>query len=152
MNKDPSVTATEIPNTTFTSGPGGVSSIGLGPVPAGDYTIGIGEGVNTERWRYPGESPNAPTMDDLGFSGNNVMMGMGLDDSNFTWDMIGLGLEEPLPQQETIDELYVKFLKVVHVGLTRIQTPDILRQDTSFCSNDTQISISRCNESVSIVF
>ena len=25
--------------------------------------------------------------------------------SNFTWEMIGLGLEEPLPPQETIDEL-----------------------------------------------
>jgi hypothetical protein len=36
-------------------------------------------------------------------------MGMGLDDNTFTWEMIGLGLEEPLPPQETIDELYVVF-------------------------------------------
>jgi len=34
-------------------------------------------------------------------------MGMGLDDNTFTWEMIGLGLEEPLPPQDTIDELYV---------------------------------------------
>ena len=27
-------------------------------------------------------------------------------DENFTWEMIGLGLEEPLPTQEAIDDLY----------------------------------------------
>ena len=27
-------------------------------------------------------------------------------DENFSWEMIGLGLEEPLPSQEAIDELY----------------------------------------------
>lgn len=26
-------------------------------------------------------------------------------DENFSWEMIGLGLEEPLPSQEAIDEL-----------------------------------------------
>lgn len=26
----------------------------------------------------------------------------------FSWEMIGLGLEEPLPNQEVIDELYVQ--------------------------------------------
>ena len=36
----------------------------------------------------------------------NSSMQMGMDNS-FTWEMIGLGLEEPLPPQETIDELYV---------------------------------------------
>ncbi len=36
----------------------------------------------------------------------DMNMGMGLDDNTFTWEMIGLGLEEPLPPQETIDELY----------------------------------------------
>lgn len=28
-------------------------------------------------------------------------------DDPFPWEMIGLGLEEPLPSQELIDELYV---------------------------------------------
>lgn len=31
---------------------------------------------------------------------------LGLDPS-FSWEMIGLGLEEPMPMQEAIDELYV---------------------------------------------
>ena len=28
-------------------------------------------------------------------------------DDNFSWEMIGLGLEEPMPTQEAIDELHV---------------------------------------------
>lgn len=32
-------------------------------------------------------------------------MNIGGMDNSFTWEMIGLGLEEPLPPQETIDEL-----------------------------------------------
>lgn len=27
-------------------------------------------------------------------------------DASFSWEMIGLGLEEPMPMQEAIDELY----------------------------------------------
>lgn len=27
-------------------------------------------------------------------------------DPNFSWEMIGLGLEEPMPTQEAVDELY----------------------------------------------
>lgn len=45
-------------------------------------------------------------MDELTFTAD-MNMGMGIDDSTFTWEMIGLGLEEPLPPQETIDELWV---------------------------------------------
>ena len=33
-------------------------------------------------------------------------MSFGLDD-NFNWEMIGLGLEEPMPTQQAVDELYV---------------------------------------------
>ena len=32
-------------------------------------------------------------------------LGLGLDDG-FSWEMIGLGLEEPMPMQEAIEELY----------------------------------------------
>ncbi|RYP64284.1 hypothetical protein DL771_008843 [Monosporascus sp. 5C6A] len=42
-------------------------------------------------------------IDDFSF-GANMSMGMN-HMNNFTWEMIGLGLEEPLPTQETIDEL-----------------------------------------------
>ena len=31
-------------------------------------------------------------------------IGLGMDD-DFSWEMIGLGLEEPMPMQEAIDDL-----------------------------------------------
>ncbi len=40
--------------------------------------------------------PDPPMMDNLD---------LGLD-TNFSWEMIGLGLEEPMPTQEAVDELY----------------------------------------------
>ena len=42
-------------------------------------------------------------MDNFDF---NTTMNMNNVGNNFTWEMIGLGLDEPLPPQETIDELY----------------------------------------------
>lgn len=90
---------------TFTSTSSGVSGVGLRPIPATDFGVqNILNGVNDERWRYNGDSPQAP-LEDLGFNSGDLNMQMGLDDSTFTWEMIGLGLEEPLPPQETIDEL-----------------------------------------------
>ena len=43
-------------------------------------------------------------MEDLNFPAN-MNLGLGIDDNTFSWEMIGLGLEEPLPAQDTIDEL-----------------------------------------------
>ncbi len=34
---------------------------------------------------------------------SNLDLGL---DATFSWEMIGLGLEEPMPMQEAIDELY----------------------------------------------
>jgi hypothetical protein len=68
-------------------------------------------------------------------------MGMGIDDSTFTWEMIGLGLEEPLPPQETIDELYVSNGILRHCVLIFIQTPSVLREDPSISTYDPQVSI-----------
>lgn len=60
-------------------------------------------GLHTEAWRFNKNSPQQP-MDDLTFT-TDMNMGIGLDDSTITWEMIGLGLEEPLPPQDTIDDL-----------------------------------------------
>jgi hypothetical protein len=73
------------------------------------------EGVNNERWGFSDESPQQPPMDGMNFAAD-MNMGMGIDDNTFTWEMIGLGLEEPLPPQETIDELYVTSLAVIKIG------------------------------------
>jgi hypothetical protein len=68
-----------------------------------DPSIGIASGRDMDRWHFNADSPNAP-IEDFNFNGS-MGMGMGAVDNNFTWEMIGLGLEEPLPPQETIDEL-----------------------------------------------
>jgi hypothetical protein len=72
-----------------------------------DPSIGIASSRDMDRWHFPADSPNAPPpLEDFNLnSGMGMGMGMGGVDNNFTWEMIGLGLEEPLPHQDTIDEL-----------------------------------------------
>lgn len=72
----------------------------------------------------------------------NSSMQMGMDNS-FTWEMIGLGLEEPLPPQETIDELYVgprlRPLSVPRRAHTSnfSQASNFFRQSAPFATHDT---------------
>lgn len=59
---------------------------------------------------------------DFNFSSDFTLDGMaGLDD--FNWDMISLGLEEPLPSQDIMDELYQVFFEKVHPSLPFIHRP-----------------------------
>ncbi len=66
-----------------------------------DPSIGIASSRDMDRWHFTADSPNAP-LEEFNFNGG---MGMGMGGVDTTWEMIGLGLEEPLPAQETIDEL-----------------------------------------------
>lgn len=70
-----------------------------------DPSISIPKSRDMDRWPFNPESPPQPgSMDDFTFNSN---MGLGIGaPHNFTWEMVGLGLEEPLPPQDTIDELY----------------------------------------------
>jgi len=59
---------------------------------------------DTDRWGFTaGGSPQPPLDDQMFNTGLNIPMPM--DETTFTWEMIGLGLEEPLPPQDTIDDL-----------------------------------------------
>lgn len=59
-----------------------------------------------ERWQYnASDSPQNGGMEDFNFNAPRMDMGMDNAEATFTWEMVGLGLEEPLPPQETIDEL-----------------------------------------------
>jgi hypothetical protein len=69
-----------------------------------DPSIGIASSRDMDRWNFNGESPQNAPIDDFNFN-SNLNIGVNSIDGNFTWEMIGLGLEEPLPPQETIDEL-----------------------------------------------
>ncbi len=76
-----------------------------------DPSIGIPNGRDADRWHFNPESPQTGAVEDFNFNGS-MPMGVPNVDSTFTWEMIGLGLEEPLPPQETIDELYVRSLQL----------------------------------------
>jgi hypothetical protein len=70
-------------------------------------SIAVASDRDMDRWHFNGESPQPTNMDDFNFN-SNLPMGMepmSNIPNNCTWEMIGLGLEEPLPPQETIDEL-----------------------------------------------
>lgn len=67
-----------------------------------------------------GESPQAAAaLDDFNFNAN---MGIPINSvgGNFTWEMIGLGLEEPLPPQATIDELHQVYFEKVHPSIPMV--------------------------------
>lgn len=78
------------------------------PLGVVDTSLIIPGDRDVDRWRFNGESPQPQpnaAVDEFNF-GANMPMGMGsVGGGNFPWEMIGLGLEEPLPPQETIDEL-----------------------------------------------
>jgi hypothetical protein len=73
---------------------------------APDPAIGMAGGPDMERWQYnASDSPQNGGMEDFNFNAPRMDMGMDNAEATFTWEMVGLGLEEPLPPQETIDEL-----------------------------------------------
>ncbi|KAK1828247.1 hypothetical protein QBC39DRAFT_157452 [Podospora conica] len=82
-----------------------------------DPSIGIAKDRDMDRWHFNGDSPNNVPLDDFNF--NNINIGLGNGD-NFTWEMIGLGLEEPLPPQDTIDELHQIYFEKIHPSLPMI--------------------------------
>ncbi|KAK1757602.1 transcriptional activator protein acu-15 [Echria macrotheca] len=83
-----------------------------------DPSIGIASSRDMDRWHFNAESPNG-AMEDFNFN-SNIGMDLGNVDGNFTWEMIGLGLEEPLPPQETIDELHQIYFEKIHPSVPMI--------------------------------
>jgi hypothetical protein len=63
---------------------------------------------------------------------------------SFPWEMVGLGLEEPLPAQDTIDDLYATFLRTMREQTDTRQASYIFRQGTPFLPDNTSTSLS-CN-------
>lgn len=104
--QDPPGTVPEAVPANFTGTQGTIGGAGLQTIATPDFRTASGtvlNGLNAESWNYNKESPQQP-MDDLTFA-TDMSMGMGIDNNTITWEMIGLGLEEPLPPQDTIDEL-----------------------------------------------
>lgn len=104
--------------TTTSPSTSNASGAGLRTAPTPDLNVSSPNiGVDGERWRYNNDAQ--PTLNGMGFSAN-IGMGMGLDDFPSTWEMIGLGIEEPLPLQEVVDELYVFQQAILYMSLHRL--------------------------------
>jgi len=72
----------------------------------------------------PSSMQQEAEMVDPGLSiGNDFGLG-GID--NFNWDMISLGLEEPLPSQDIMDELYEIYFTKAHPSMPIIHKPRFL--------------------------
>jgi hypothetical protein len=104
--QDPADKSSEAPATSF------VTAGGVRRIPGQNVdielpgpTIAFTTDRDSDRWALQGESPQ-PGMDDMNFN-SSMNMAIAMDDNTFTWEMIGLGLDEPLPPQDTIDDLYV---------------------------------------------
>jgi hypothetical protein len=72
-----------------------------------------------QQWNFTNKSPQQGVIEDFNF---NASMDMGMNNvgGTFTWEMIGLGLEEPLPPQDTIDELHQIYFEKVHPSIPMI--------------------------------
>ncbi|PQE25859.1 fungal specific transcription factor protein [Rutstroemia sp. NJR-2017a BBW] len=103
---------------TKTTNISSVSGTGIPPVPAPviDVTSPAVEG-DSNQWRYNSEAQ--PPLNGMNFTAN-MGMGMGIEDNTFTWEMIGLGIEEPLPIQEVVDELHQIYFDKIHPSLPMI--------------------------------
>lgn len=107
------------------------SSSGAFGTPNADFVvqradIAVVNDRDHERWHFPGDSPQPVMENHMAFDPN---LGMTMDPT-FTWEMIGLGLDEPLPPQETIDELYVTYSELSDTILTELGIRYILRRFT----------------------
>ena len=78
--------------------------------------LGLGNELDMDGWQVNGDSPQPGNE----FNFNSMPLPMNSVTGDFTWEMIGLGLEEPLPAQETIDELHQIYFEKVHPSIPMI--------------------------------
>ena len=85
-----------------------------------DPSINIASSRDMDRWHYNADSPPQPgSIDEFNFN-SNMNMNMSNVDSQFTWEIINLGLDEPLPPQDTIDELHQIYFEKIHPSFPMI--------------------------------
>lgn len=102
-------------------GPDAAVSARAADININDPSISIAKSRDMHRWQYTPESPpQLGSMDEFNFNSRMVMDLGDVGSTNFTWEMIGLGLEEPLPPQETIDELHEIYFEKIHPSMPMI--------------------------------
>lgn len=100
------------------SGAGGAGDFSI-PDPNSINLVG-GTGRDLDTWQFNADSPQRPSsLDDFNF-GSRMPGNMSGIDSNPTWEIIQLNLEEPLPDQRIIDELTEVYFEKIHPSLPMI--------------------------------
>ncbi|KAI9674756.1 MAG: hypothetical protein M1817_001660 [Caeruleum heppii] len=79
-----------------------------------NFTMGTGDGMSEllqppEGYDSMGQAPLGPIPYEPNLGGNE-----------FSWEMIGLGIDEPLPSQEVIDELHQTYFDKIHSSIPMI--------------------------------
>ncbi|ROW11056.1 hypothetical protein VMCG_01094 [Cytospora schulzeri] len=74
-----------------------------------DPSINLATDRDMDRWHFNGNTSPQPQAAADAFDFSSLPM-----QNNFTWEMIGLGLEEPLPPQESIDEFHQMYFEKIH--------------------------------------
>lgn len=101
-----------------------VQAVPVDSLPVADTTMNSNIGANSDRdvngWHIGNDSPQPGNGADFNFATNMAMPAVDPTGGHFTWEMIGLGLEEPLPPQETIDELHQVYFDKIHPSLPMI--------------------------------
>lgn len=125
-NDTPTISVLPDP-TANTANPSPLATHGVSD-PSSSSINNLANSGDQDRWDFsqdnsPRPQPLQPGTDNFDFS--RIPM-----QNNFTWEMIGLGLEEPLPPQESIDELSARpaLCPLEKLKLTRreLQSPNIL--------------------------
>ncbi|KAI9656871.1 MAG: hypothetical protein M1821_003510 [Bathelium mastoideum] len=112
------------PSTDFATST--VHQPGLSMVPeAPNILIGDAHNHGLEAIARPTGRSDLPNPDAFAGSLGDMSIDQQGDDS-FPWEMIGLGLEEPLPNQETINELHQIYFDRVHPSQPLIHRPRYL--------------------------
>jgi hypothetical protein len=94
-----------------------------------------GDYLNTQDRIQDSRPPAADPVQNGGQTTNN-------GDADFSWEMIGLGLEEPLPPQDVMDELCVgKCTRESEHANTRHQISNLLYQGPSLIASYTQTTL-----------
>ncbi|KAF2832987.1 binuclear zinc transcription factor [Ophiobolus disseminans] len=78
-----------------------------------------GDYLNTQDRIQDPQTSGAETLQNGGTVPNTA-------DADFPWEMIGLGLEEPLPPQDVMDELYQIYFTKIHLSMPLIHRPRFL--------------------------
>ncbi|KAF1840851.1 binuclear zinc transcription factor [Cucurbitaria berberidis CBS 394.84] len=83
---------------------------------SGDY---LNTSDRTQGAAQESRTPGVEPFQNTGASGNN-------GEQDFSWEMIGLGLEEPLPPQDVMDDLYHIYFTKIHPSIPLIHRPRFL--------------------------